>query len=256
MDSQIYIYPDYSALSSAAAKLIALVINEAIAARGKCVIALSGGETPRGVYICLGTGPLNHEIDWSKVHIFFGDERMVPSDDAQSTFGMVKKELLSAISIPDKNVHRVWTELSAYDAALAYEEELQIEMGYEIPQFDLILLGVGEEGHTASLFPGTEALNEVGRSVSANFIPKLGSWRVTLTLPTINNAREICFLVSGKLKAEIVEKVIDSERPETHLPPTLIHPPNGRVKWILDADAASCLNLQKQQDRYTIVSKL
>ena len=253
MDEQIYIYPEYSSLVSAVAMQIAVVINDAITARGKCVIALSGGETPKGAYSNLGSAPFNMEIDWSRVHLFFGDERMVPPDDVQSNFAMVKKELLSKITIPAKNVHRIWTELDPVQAATAYEEELQIEMGFEILKFDLILLGIGEEGHTASLFPGTLALSEEEKYVSANFIPKLNTWRVTLTLPTINNAREIFFLASGKPKAKIVEKVINSEHPEIGFPATLIKPAEGIVKWMLDVDAASNLDMMRQPERYTIV---
>ncbi len=245
---QIYIYPDYDALSKATAEHVASVMNDAITARGKCIVALSGGETPKNVYAALASESLKRRVDWENVHIFFGDERMVPADDAQSNFGMVKRELFSNIKIPQKNIHRIWAELGAEEAAIAYEEELQIEMGYEIPQFDLILLGLGVEGHTASLFPDTAALHETERSVSANFIPKLNSWRVTLTLATLNNAREVCFLVSGQNKAEIVQKVLDDESPTFEIPATLISPIHGKKQWMLDADAAALLDSSKYPD--------
>jgi 6-phosphogluconolactonase len=240
MTEQILIFPDYSELASAVAMEITKVIKESIRARGKCVLSLCGGETPRGIYHNLSSKPL---VDWSRVHLFLGDERMTPANGSQSNFSMIENELLSKIIIPAKNVYRIAIELGPEGAAIAYEKEIRFEMGNGIPKFDLILLGIGKEGHTASLFPGTAALFEEERAVVANFIPPLNSWRVTLTLPSINNARKIFFLASGQAKAKIVKKIVNAGLSEIDLPATLVAPRDGVVTWMLDLDAAANLDI-------------
>ena len=191
------------------------------------------------MYNRLAKAPFSHAVDWSKVHLFFGDERAVPPTDGQSNFGMVNREFISHIEIPDRNVHRILGEIGPEEAARRYEKELKKAFGEQGVRFDLILLGLGVDGHTASLFPGTQALAEDQRSVCSIYIPQLGSWRVSLTLPVINSARQIVFLVSGASKAAIVRKVIGAKSPSKDLPATMVLPKEGILQWMADMEAAS-----------------
>jgi 6-phosphogluconolactonase len=237
----IEIYHSTRELEQNAAERIVLMINKAIGARGVCFIALSGGETPRPVYRLLGTAQLRVRVDWSGVHLFFADERVVPSTDPLSNDGMIERELISHINIPRKNVHRIEGEKKPELAAAEYERQLQQIIFDRDLQFDIIILGLGEDGHTASIFPGTEVVEEKRALASAVFVPHLGKWRVTLTFRSINNAREILFLVSGKKKARVVQQVLQAADPPEKLPATMVHPFDGTIRWMLDQDAAGNL---------------
>ena len=239
--SYLHVYPDKTELATATATQIAQDIIRAIEERGNCCIALSGGQTPRPVYHNLSKAAFGASIDWSKVQIFFVDERMVPPSDPASNFGMVQQELLSHIKIPTQNVHRIQGELDAMQAGEMYDKELRIAFPNAVPQFDLILLGVGEEGHTASLFPGSAALHETERYAVANFVAVQNAWRVTLTLPVINNARKIIFLVSGIAKSQIISALSHAKTGEQILPATMVQPTAGTTQWMLDTEAASLL---------------
>lgn len=237
LQPNIEVYRSTKNLEQNAAKRIILIINKAIKERGDCFIALSGGETPRPVYHLLGKPPMKNQVDWSRVHLFFVDERIVPPTDTQSNYGMVNRELISHIDIPRKNVYRIEVEKKPELAAAEYERELQ-EIVSQVVRFDLVLLGIGEDGHTASIFPETTVVEEERAFAFAVFVPHLSSWRVTLTFRSINTAREVLFLVSGKKKALIVQRVLNSPKPRKELPATMVHPVNGNLLWMIDRDAA------------------
>jgi 6-phosphogluconolactonase len=178
-------------------------------------------------------------VDLSRLHFVFSDERMVAPDDPNSNFGMIQHEFISRIHIPPLHVHRIRGEIKAEVAAREYERELHTLFPLFAGRCDLVLLGLGEDGHTASLFPGTSILRERQRTARAVFLPRLASWRVTLTLPVINSARTVMFLVTGKIKATIVGKIFSSTTPREDLPATLVRPDPGTLTWMFDAEAAS-----------------
>jgi 6-phosphogluconolactonase len=241
----IRVFSTASDLVQAAAEEIVGTVNRAIGERGQCAIALSGGETPRPVYQLLGSAPYRSLVEWSFVHFFFGDERAVPPDDPQSNFGMIARELFSRIPIPPENVHRIFGERDPSLASREYEKTLQDFTGSEGFRFDLILLGMGEDGHTASLFSGTEAVKSTGSRVCAVFVPKFGKWRVTLTLECINGARRVIFIVTGKGKAGAVAAVLGGGHARQDMPASLVRPRDGETIWMLDRDAADLLNENK-----------
>jgi len=212
-------------------------VKRAVALRGRFSVALSGGSTPREVYARLAEPEIASRIPWKQVHLFWGDERMVPPDHSDSNYRMVKESLLRQIEIPRENVHRMKGELPPEMAAEQYQQELQDFFPEELPRFDLVFLGVGEDGHTASLFPGTAAPDEMEKLVTSVYVPKLNAWRVTLTLPVINNAREVIFLVVGSGKAEIVQRIATLPEPSPDYPASLVQPHTGEPLWMLDSEA-------------------
>jgi 6-phosphogluconolactonase len=225
-----------------AATEFAKAAGEAVAARGRFSVALSGGSTPKNLYSLLagGTTP---PISWDKVFFFWGDERHVPPTDPDSNYRMTNEALLSKISARPENVFRIPAEeKDAGAAASAYEQTLRNFFRLQpggLPRFDLILLGIGTEGHTASLFPGTSALEESHRLVAANWVEKLHTHRITFTLPVLNNAACVMFLVSGAGKAEIVQRILEGSGEE--LPAQRVHPSDGRLVWVVDGAAAAGL---------------
>ncbi len=197
-------------------------------------VALSGGQTPRGVYELLATDEFKDQIKWELVHIFFGDERPVPPDDAASNYGMALAALLSKIRIPDSNIHPIAGEGDPRANARKYESELKSHFaGLSWPRFDLVLLGMGEDGHTASLFPGTAAVEEKTAWVVANWVGQLNEYRITLTAPSINAAANILFLVSGEKKASRLKEVLSGPLQPEKLPAQLIKPGNGSLAWMV-----------------------
>lgn len=228
-------------LEQNAAEEIVRVMNLAIRDRGVCYVALSGGDTPRGVYHRIGRTPLKDEIDWSRVHIFFGDERPVPPSNPLSNFGMANWELISHIAIPEENVHRIRGEENTDIAAGEYEQDIVRVFGEQGPSFDLVLLGLGVDGHTASLFPGTTAVEEERSFVCSVFVHSLSGWRVTMTLRSFNKARRALFLVTGAQKAAIVRSVLSAKYPTKDLPATMVQPLEGTVQWMIDKEASSGL---------------
>lgn len=221
------------------AETIVAVMTTAIWERGGCLVALSGGKTPRGVYRRLAELLTTRSVDLNRVHFIFCDERMVPPDDPDSNYGMVRHEFIAHIPVPPEQVHRIKGELTAEVAAREYEREMQILFPHFSGRCDLVLLGVGEDGHTASLFPGTNVLGERRKIVRAVFVSRLASWRVTLTLPVINNARNVFFLVTGGSKAAIVRKILANAGMREDVPATLVRPDPGTLTWMLDAEAAA-----------------
>ncbi|ABF41815.1 6-phosphogluconolactonase [Candidatus Koribacter versatilis Ellin345] len=237
-NERMTVVADKVALCEATAELIAKSAQEAIAARGRFTIALSGGSTPKQLYELLATEPWRDRLDWSKVHLFWGDERYVPPTDAQSNFRMTSEALISKISIPAKNIHRIPTQpYSPQSGANKYEDTLRALLG-EHPQIDFNLLGVGTNGHTASLFPHRPTLEIRNRLVVADFIPEVNMDRITMTLPVINDSRLIVFLVSGADKAQVVHDVLRGPRQPEQLPSQLVHPAGGELIWLVDEAAA------------------
>ena len=201
-------------------------------------VALAGGSTPKALYDLLATG-YQDALDWSKVHVFFGDERAVPSDHKDSNYRMARETLLEHIRVG--SVHRIQCELPPDEAASAYEEELREFFGAEeLPRFDLILLGIGGDGHTASLFPETSALEVRDRWLVANPVLKLDTIRITLTVPVINAARSVVFLVAGEDKAGALKEILEGDADPREYPARLIQPP-GEPDWMLDRAAAKLI---------------
>lgn len=239
--SEIRTYPDADHLARAAAEHFATLAAEAIAARGQFTVALSGGSTPRAAYALLAA----EEVDWPRVHVFWGDERCVPPDHLDSNYRLAREALLDKVPIPAENIHCIRGEINPEEAAADYERTLRSFFARHpeepTPCFDLILLGMGEDGHTASLFPGTAALNEQTRWVVAHYVDKLRAWRVTLTPVVINAAAHVTFIVSGAGKAERLREVLTGPyRPDT-LPSQIVRPTDGRLLWLTDAAVAGLL---------------
>lgn len=240
--SQRWLAQDNAHLIRAAAQTVLETVAAGISARGQAVIALSGGSTPQKLFHTLADDYHKSRIPWDRLHIFWVDERCVPPQHSDSNFGAAQKELLSKVPIPSGNVHRMHGEMvPAASGAKAYESELKsfFHIDKSLPVFDLILLGLGEDGHTASLFPHNEALKEVVRWVAAPFVDKLNANRLTLTFPVINNARRVLFLVSGTSKASVVHDLFSSDHPG-RMPAQMVQP-TGDLIWLLDHEAASKL---------------
>lgn len=239
---ELRILKSSGALFQAAASQFAPLALEAIQAGGRFCVALSGGSTPRNFYLLLA-GEFKQAIPWQKVYFFFGDERHVPPDHPESNYRMVREALLSKVPLPAENVFRIRAELDAEKAALDYEQTLGKFFNLqkdEFPRFDLVLLGVGPDGHTASLFPGTAALNEKRRMVVANWVEKFKTYRITLTFPVLNHSRFVTFLVSGEEKASILHEIFENKN--TNLPAQRVCPENGRLFWFVDREAAASLS--------------
>ncbi len=240
MGVEVKIVPDNAALARAAAQEFHHVAEDAVRERGRFSVALSGGNTPRTVYSLLASE--HRQLPWNSIHIFFGDERHVPPDDPESNFRMASESLLSKVPIPQSNVHRIRAELDAEAASMQYEQELREFfhlVDHDWPHFDLIFLGLGDDGHTASLFPGSKALTDESSRVTANWVEKFQTFRITLTFPVLNHAAEVVFLVSGASKARILSEVL---RPGVRkFPAQNVQPENGRLLWLVDQDAGSLL---------------
>ena len=241
--SEIRVVKTAAELFEAAAAEFANLAAEAVRARGRFCVALSGGSTPRGLYSLLASGAIP-SIPWDKILFFWSDERHVPPSHPDSNYRMANEVMLSKVPVPAEHVFRILgEEKDAAAAALAYEEALRkafaLQPG-EFPRFDLILLGLGTDGHTASLFPGSPALNETKRLVVANWVEKLKTDRITFTFPVLNHASCVMFLVSGADKAEILEQILES--PGEELPAQRVHPVNGRLFWLEDHAAAANLS--------------
>jgi 6-phosphogluconolactonase len=217
------------------------VIHKSLKENERCCIALSGGETPKNVYRQMGRDKASRLVDWSRIHVFFCDERTVPPNDPKSNYGMIEREWISHISIPQGNVHRMRGEIDPSVASQEYEQEIRKVFDRDPIVFELVLLGLGEDGHTASLFPGTEAVPEKEALVRPTYVQKMNSWRITLTVPFLNAAREIIFFVVGKQKASIVQRVLDTKILDPQVPASLIRPMEGNLCWMIDEEAGMLL---------------
>jgi 6-phosphogluconolactonase len=216
--------------------------HAAVAARGRFAVALSGGSSPKKLYELLASAAYREQVPWEQVFFFFGDERDVPDDDPQSNYLMAKTALLDPLSVPSAQVFPVNTKLPPEEAAAAYTQAIDAFFGDEPARFDLVLLGLGDNSHTASLFPHTSVLHVATADVQAVFVEELQADRITLTAPLINQARAVAFLVFGTDKAAAVRRVLLGERNSEEYPAQLIAPSEGEADWFLDKAAASELN--------------
>jgi 6-phosphogluconolactonase len=238
----VQVFDDAESVARAAAEAFVRLSLEAVEERGAFSVALSGGTTPRRVYELLASGEYRVRAEWPKVHVFFGDERTVPPDHAESNYRMAREALLSRVSIPTENVHRIDGVGDAAANASDYESVMRGFFGdVDWPRFDLVFLGMGDDGHTASLFPETPALEEARAWAAANWVEKLGTWRITLTAPAINAARRVVFLVTGASKAERLNEVLNGARYPSRLPSQMIRPRDGLLEWYVDRAAAAKL---------------
>ncbi len=239
----LIVFEDIEEMTACAARLfVALCVRE-VRAKGFFTAVLSGGSTPKSLFRNLASVEFRDKVLWDKVHLFWGDERTVPPDDKESNFGMAAKELLAKVPIPLENVHRIQAEIGPAKAAKEYEAEIKAffrsRANLAAPQFDLVFLGLGTDGHTLSLFPGTRALDERTRLVVENHVEALSAWRVTMTPAPVNNSKTCVFMASGEEKRDALKDIF--EEGSTALPAGLIRPASGRLLWLVDKGAASGL---------------
>jgi 6-phosphogluconolactonase len=242
------IYTDGAALARAAADELARIAQESVAARGIFTVALAGGSTPKRLYSLLANDAPYRQLPWAQMNFFFGDERHVPPDDKDSNYLMAKETLFSSGLIPEENIHRIKAEMPDAHAAAA-EYETQLKAFFEVPmrldgfpRFDLVLLGMGPDGHTASLFPGSPGLEEKTRWVIANPVEKFKTDRITLTFPVLNAARTIHLLVGGADKADKIAEVLNPKPSAATYPVQRVAPKDGVLVWMLDEAAAAKLS--------------
>lgn len=240
-DREIILCRDAAELAQKAAEQWVVLAQQAIANSGRFTVALSGGSTPKTLYSLLASPEYRGRVDWLRVHLFWGDERCVPPDHPESNYRMVREALLGKIEIPPKNIHRMKGEISPEEAAASYEVELaqffHLDPG-ALPRFDLVLLGLGEDGHTASLFPGSAALQETTRLVTTAYVERLHAHRLTLTLPVLNAAAQVSFLISGASKTTKVQEILGAGAAQVDYPAARIAPADGRLTWFITQDAA------------------
>lgn len=241
---KIEVFADKNGLMQAAAEEFVNLAVSAIQVRGQFTIALSGGSTPGALYSLLATDAYRERVEWAKVHFFWGDERCVPPGDVQSNYHTAYEALLSKVPVPTSNIHRMHGEDEPDKAATDYEQLLQRWFGdnqTSASSFDLVWLGMGDNGHTASLFPGLAVVTEQTRWVMAQYVEVVTMWRVTLTPVIINAARHITFLVAGADKARRLQEVLEGKPQPIVLPAQIIQPTNGQLTWLLDKAAAANL---------------
>ena len=225
-----------------AAELVAALSERAVRDRGRFAIALSGGSTPRRLHAVLASEEYRQRISWPHWRVFWGDERAVRPDHDESNYRMARETLLDHVALSQAHVHRIPTEFGPVRAAADYEQTVRQALYADVPVFDLILLGMGDDGHTASLFPGSEALQEDRRLVVADWVPHLDAHRITFTLPLINRAAAVAFLVEGAHKSNMAQHVLHASPGEEPLPASLVQPTNGDLHWFLDSAAAGHLD--------------
>lgn len=233
----IEVFSNSQELARGAAERFVALSSAAVTEKGFFTVALSGGSTPKSLYQLLADrgAEFYGQVPWARIHFFWSDERHVPPDHPDSNYRMAHEVMLSRVPVPESNVHRVRSENpNAQEAAGEYEQTLLQLTKQTLPQLDLILLGLGTDGHTASVFPGSDVLNETTRLVAAPWVAKFNAYRITMTLPLLNNGASVVFLVSGAEKAEIVKEVIEGPK---RYPAQEIRPTHGQLLWMLDKNA-------------------
>jgi 6-phosphogluconolactonase len=251
-DSPVSVFDDPGALMHAAAEKVVTTATTAVAARGRFMWALSGGSTPRGLFSMLARAPYVGRVEWDRVHFFWGDERCVPAEHPDSNYRMARETLLDIVHPPAANVHRMQGELAPPAGAAAYETTLRRvffdtaasnpeAQNTTLPRFDLVLLGMGNDGHTASLFPGEPTLAEKERWVVATHVNQAIPDRMTVTLPVLNAAAHVVFLVAGADKAARLGEIFGANTGAPRLPAQMIRPVRGELQWLLDAPAAAAI---------------
>ena len=243
LQRQVRIYDNVEQLSRAAAEWFVQLASDAVARSGRFTVALAGGLTPKRLYQLLAEPPYRDQIDWPRWEIFWNDERAVPPDHPESNYKMAWDALLSRVPVDRSRVHRMPGEAADADqTAIAYQREIAAALAVSAegppPTLDLVLLGIGEDGHTASLFPYTEALEEHSRWVVANHVPQRSMYRLTMTLPILNQARHVVFLVTGAGKAAVLSEILEGPSEPRRLPSQAVQPTDGQLCWLLDRQAA------------------
>ena len=239
---KVIVVPDAASLAHDAAQLVSSTSREAVANRGNAFVALSGGSTPKQMGGILGAEPMRSELPWGSIHIFWGDERWVSIEDPESNAGEAIRGYLDSVPIPREQLHPFLIAGTPAVSAALYEDAIRaVVPGSPVPMFDLILLGMGDDGHTASLFPGTDALKIRDRLVAENEVEKLGATRLTFTAPLLNAARTVAFLLAGEGKATRLSDVLDGESDTNRLPSQIVRPTHGDLIWLVDETAASKL---------------
>lgn len=246
LNIKYYVEPDAAALARRTANYFVEMIEEAVARNGQARIAISGGSTPKAAFQLLAdpNQPWRSRMPWDRLDIYWVDERCVPPDNAESNYRMTRETLLDNVPLRPDQVHRMEGELEPEVAAAHYESLLRNNFrleGAEMPRFDLVALGMGDDGHTASLFPHTDAIHALGQLVVANHVAQKDAWRITLTWPVINHASSVFFLIGGKDKSRVLKEVLTGPRDLERLPSQLIWPASGILTLILDKDAAAML---------------
>ncbi len=242
--AEVIVYSDAASLTHAAAERIATSAESAMVARGHFSIALSGGNTPRALFQLLASDEYLTRIDWDHVYFFWSDERCLPPDDQESNFHMARETMLNHVPVPMGNIFRIRGEIDPTQAADDYERELRAffaHRGEPQPRFDIILLGMGDDAHTASLFPNTAPIDETERWVVAHYVEKVSMWRITMTPPALNAAALVLFLVTGEKKAQPLADVMGETQRPHELPAQVVQPVKGSVVWMVDSAAAKLL---------------
>jgi len=239
----IEIYPNPEELSKAAVQLFVDVARQSVKERGRFTAALSGGGSPQRMYEMLASEPFKSRVPWDEAFIFWGDERFVPSDDPENNARMTREKLLDHVPLPSDHIFPIPTSGKPKAAATTYASTLSSFFGNsnDFPRFDFMLLGLGENGHTASLFPETDVLQEQNKLVDSVFIEEKDQYRITLTYPVINSARNIVFLVHGSSKSSVLQKILEGKYEPNELPAQLIKPSSSELFWLIDENAAAIL---------------
>ena len=251
--AQIEVHPDTAHLNRAAAERFVHLAQAATATQGSFAVALSGGSTPTGMYGLLATPEFADRVDWARIHVFWGDERSVAPDHVDSNYRMACDSLLRHVPLAEENIHRIPAELEPEQAATSYEEVLRrvftgdlpkrVKLGEDMgPSFDLILLGMGEDGHTASLFPAGQAIREEQHWVVADYVAKLAAWRITLTPAVINAAAHVVFLVAGNSKSKMLQQVLQGPFQPGVVSAQAVYPTSGQLLWLVDTAAGALLS--------------
>lgn len=236
---QLHIYKDVEELNTAACGWISEYIMATLEKKARFTIALSGGNTPKKLHTTLAASPYKERIDWSKMHIFWGDERAVPFEDERNNAKMAYDTLLNAVPVPGSQIHIMRTDISPEDAALEYDKILHSYFDETQTSFDLVLLGMGDDGHTLSLFPGTEIVHEKNYWTRAFMLTSQNMYRISLTAPIVNRSAAIAFLVVGSSKAKALRKVLEGDFEPDMYPSQVISPENGELHWFIDEAAAA-----------------
>jgi 6-phosphogluconolactonase len=234
-------------ISKKAAEIFLQSAIEAVEETGRFTVALTGGSSPAGLYKLLATSPYLEQVPWAKTYVFWGDERWVPLTNEQSNARMSFETLLNHVPVPKEQIFAMWADEKPEEFAFKYEQQLQKHFAGEKPRFDLILLGMGDDGHTASLFPGTKVLHEQERFVQAYYLEPQSMYRITLTAPCLNAAKQIVFLVFGEKKSNALHEVLEGVSNVEKYPSQLIKPENGQVTWLVDEAAAAKLTASTKE---------
>jgi 6-phosphogluconolactonase len=240
---EIHVSKNTADLSQDLANRIAALIKDTLATQDRFTFVLSGGSTPKALYALLSESPFSEEIPWEKIHFFWGDERAVPFKDERNNARMCYDQLLNKVSVPSENIHVMRTDLSPEESAIAYEKVLKSYFKAGEATFDFVLLGMGDDGHTLSLFPGTKVIHERDAWVSFFFLDAQDMYRITLTAPVVNAAKYVAFMATGAGKAETLKNVLEGDQNLDKFPSQIIKPENGELHWFVDEAASAQLSM-------------